>query len=202
MFSNDEQNVNLTGCLSGGAISRLGLSKKLIGRFFHPFQLDYSKFPKLSKEDVEEKVAKGSGPGGQSVNKTSNAIRLKHLPTGAAVRCHETRSLEKNRQIAWKKLAEVKHRSLRLLFILATCLFFQEVDFKLNREDSIREQARRLEKELKEKREESRRRQREAKRLKKLQEEGGGGQDGGDEAADETPDKEDGPSKGDDSREA
>ncbi len=44
----------------------------------------------------------------------------------------------------------------------------QKVDLKLNGADSVQEQIRRLEKELKDKREETARRKREAKRLKKL----------------------------------
>ena len=58
----------------------------------------------LKPEDLEEKVTLGSGPGGQSVNKTANAVFLKHLPTGLWVKCHQTRSLENNRKIARKLL--------------------------------------------------------------------------------------------------
>ena len=71
------------------------------------FQVDYSKFPTLVESEVTEKVTKGGGPGGQSVNKSNNAVRLKHVPTGATVKVHETRSLERNRKIAWQRLAEV-----------------------------------------------------------------------------------------------
>ena len=62
--------------------------------------LDHSKVPKLSTEDLEETCVRGSGPGGQAVNKTSNAIILKHIPSGLIVKCHQTRSLSKNREIA------------------------------------------------------------------------------------------------------
>ncbi len=80
-------------------------------RQLHKFvrqRLDYSKFPKLKAKDVEEATAKGSGPGGQAVNKTNNAVRLKHLPTGVNVKVHESRSVETNRKIAWTRLTEVK----------------------------------------------------------------------------------------------
>ena len=67
--------------------------------------LDRSQVPVVLKpEDLEEKVTLGSGPGGQSVNKTANAVFLKHLPTGLWVKCHQTRSLENNRKIARKLL--------------------------------------------------------------------------------------------------
>ena len=58
----------------------------------------------LKPEELEEKVTLGSGPGGQAVNKTANAVFLKHLPTGLWVKCHQTRSLENNRKIARKLL--------------------------------------------------------------------------------------------------
>lgn len=62
--------------------------------------LDYSKVPTLDENDLEEKFVRGSGPGGQATNKTSNAVSLKHKPTGIVVKCHETRSLLKNQQRA------------------------------------------------------------------------------------------------------
>ena len=44
---------------------------------------------------------------GQAVNKTANAVFLKHLPTGLCVKCHQTRSVDINRKIA-KQLLVVK----------------------------------------------------------------------------------------------
>ncbi|XP_061166506.1 mitochondrial translation release factor in rescue-like [Saccostrea echinata] len=63
-------------------------------------------FPVIVETDLEEDIVKGSGPGGQSVNKTSNCVVLKHLPTGITVKCHETRSLAKNKEIAREKMRE------------------------------------------------------------------------------------------------
>ena len=48
----------------------------------------------------------GSGPGGQSINKTANNVQLLHKPSGIRVTCQETRSLQQNRLIARKKLLE------------------------------------------------------------------------------------------------
>lgn len=62
--------------------------------------LDYSNVPKLNEADLEENFVRGTGPGGQSVNKTNNAVMLKHKPTGLVVRCHETRSLWDNQKRA------------------------------------------------------------------------------------------------------
>ena len=49
---------------------------------------------------------RGSGPGGQSVAKSNNAVSLKHIPTGIVAKCHETRSVNQNRLIARQKLLE------------------------------------------------------------------------------------------------
>jgi len=60
--------------------------------------------PELKEEDLEEKFVKGSGAGGQKVNKTSNRVILCHLPTQVRVECQDTRSLQQNRKIARKRL--------------------------------------------------------------------------------------------------
>lgn len=64
---------------------------------------DYSP---LDESELEEMYTKGTGPGGQSVNKTSNCVVLKHIPTGIVVKCHETRSLHSNRKLARQRLQE------------------------------------------------------------------------------------------------
>lgn len=56
--------------------------------------------------EIEENFLKGSGPGGQKINKTSSAVQLKHLPTGIVVKCQDTRSRSQNRKIARKILGE------------------------------------------------------------------------------------------------
>lgn len=49
-------------------------------------------------------LSRGSGPGGQKRNKTSNAVRLTHLPTGVAVTATESRSLAENKGRAVRRL--------------------------------------------------------------------------------------------------
>lgn len=58
------------------------------------------------EEDLEETFILGGGPGGQKTNKTSNVVRLIHLPSGIQMRCGETRSRETNRWIARRMIAE------------------------------------------------------------------------------------------------
>lgn len=47
---------------------------------------------------------RGSGPGGQKRNKTSNSVRLTHRPTGIAVLCDQTRSQAENKRLAMRNL--------------------------------------------------------------------------------------------------
>jgi uncharacterized protein (UPF0248 family) len=60
--------------------------------------------PEISEDDITETFVRGSGAGGQKVNKTSNKVVLLHNPTNLRVECQETRSLQQNRKIARKRL--------------------------------------------------------------------------------------------------
>lgn len=69
-------------------------------------KIDKSKVPVLNENDLEENFVRGSGPGGQSVAKTNSKCVLKHIPTGIVVKCHQTRSLIQNRQLARQLLID------------------------------------------------------------------------------------------------
>ncbi|KAI1260009.1 RF-1 domain-containing protein [Xylariaceae sp. FL1019] len=56
--------------------------------------------------EIEEYYLKGSGPGGQKINKTSSAVQLIHKPTGIVVKSQATRSQSQNRKIARQLLAD------------------------------------------------------------------------------------------------
>ncbi|KAJ4413735.1 hypothetical protein N0V82_008374 [Gnomoniopsis sp. IMI 355080] len=70
-------------------------------------KVQYPPRPKPPPDDeITEVYLKGSGPGGQKINKTSSAVQLKHLPTGIVIKCQETRSRSQNRKLAREHLAE------------------------------------------------------------------------------------------------
>lgn len=62
--------------------------------------VDYSLVPVLRDEDLEITFVRGSGPGGQSVNKTSNCCVMRHKPTNIIVKCHIHRSVVQNEKEA------------------------------------------------------------------------------------------------------
>ena len=65
----------------------------------------------------EVETFRSSGPGGQHVNKTESAVRLRHLPTGVVVTSREERSQHRNKAICLEKLRErierLNHRPLQ-----------------------------------------------------------------------------------------
>jgi len=59
---------------------------------------------------------RASGPGGQKRNKTSSAVRLRHLPSGLMVIAEESRSQHENRARALKRLRQRLYLKLREAF--------------------------------------------------------------------------------------
>ena len=60
----------------------------------------------IREADLLEKFVRGSGAGGQKINKTSNCVFLKHLPTGVCIKCQMDRSREMNRFLAKRELCD------------------------------------------------------------------------------------------------
>lgn len=106
-------------------------------------KIDFSRFPELNEKDLKEDFVRGDGPGGQATNKTNNCVVLIHVPTNIQVKCHETRYLEQNRK-------------------QARSILQNKLDEFYNKEMSVENQIKRIEKEK------SLKRQSKNEKLKKL----------------------------------
>lgn len=58
----------------------------------------------IDPAEVRSEKMRAGGAGGQHVNKTESAIRLTHIPTGTTVSMQDSRSQQRNREVAWRLL--------------------------------------------------------------------------------------------------
>ena len=58
----------------------------------------------MNELNIREKFCKGSGKGGQKINKTNSNVQLMHIPTGIYVETQRFRDLMSNRKEARKLL--------------------------------------------------------------------------------------------------
>lgn len=94
----------------------------------------------IVESDLLEAFIKGSGAGGQKINKTSIAVLVRHVPSGIAVRCQASRSQALNRFLARRLLIEkFKER------------IYGEQSAERQRREKIRRQKRRRSRRAKEK---------------------------------------------------
>ena len=58
----------------------------------------------IPESDLEVDFTNSGGPGGQNVNKRETAVRIKHIPSGIAVRVERERSQAQNKEVAMEIL--------------------------------------------------------------------------------------------------
>lgn len=110
----------------------------------------------IRAEDIDEQFVRGSGKGGQKINKTSSCVLLKHLPSGIEVRCQKHRERSKNRLSAYKLLIRKIEAAIK-----------GEESEEARRIHKIRKQKKRRSKRAKEKMLEEKRRRSERKQSRK-----------------------------------
>jgi protein subunit release factor B len=60
----------------------------------------------VREEELAENFIRGSGSGGQKINKTSSCVQLRHAPSGIEIKCQASRLQGSNRFFARRDLCD------------------------------------------------------------------------------------------------
>ena len=78
---------------------------------------DFASFARMDDDelarDCDVQAFRASGPGGQCVNTTDSAVRMRHVPTDITVVSRESRSQHQNRALCLEKIREACRRCSR-----------------------------------------------------------------------------------------
>lgn len=111
----------------------------------------------IREGDLVENFIRGSGAGGQKINKTSSCVQLIHRPTGIEVRCQSSRSQALNRFLARRLLVDEMARRVE-----------GAKSAERQRIEKIRRQKRKRSRRAKEKMLEAKKHQSEKKKLRRI----------------------------------
>lgn len=110
----------------------------------------------IAEADLTEAFIRGSGSGGQKINKTSSCVQLRHAPSGIEIKCQSSRLQASNRFFARRDLCDKLEE--KLLGIKSQ---------KKQAQEKIRRQKRRRSRRAKEKMLESKHKQSDKKALRR-----------------------------------
>ena len=88
---------------------KAGLCLAILGVTVNRDSTDVIVLPESDEDllrECEVDTFRSSGPGGQHVNKTESAVRLRHLPSGVVVTSQQQRSQHRNKSLCLQKLRE------------------------------------------------------------------------------------------------
>ena len=60
----------------------------------------------MDRSEVDRTFIRGTGNGGQAINKTSSCVQLVHRRIGIVIKCQESRDRNKNEEIAWERMED------------------------------------------------------------------------------------------------